>query len=294
MSTTLANLQERLAFRLAEDGAPNDSNESNRRKSFINEGYRKVMGEHFWWFLPTTSAQSSVNGQEIYDLPSDFRDIIEVRYNRKIAVSLPTEDAFGSYNYPPLYYQYRSAMQKYFIFGDNELHLLPVPTETPTTHTVSGITRSGTTATATTSTAHDLLTGDYVIISGADQTDYNGTFRVKSVPTTTTFTYTVENTPTTPATGTITAVWANISYRYYRQITPLSSESDTIMIPDRFADILVAYAYGRYGYIDDIRANSNDGFKEYNNILNDMIQEHNFKNNYEKATPPLHSDYTQE
>jgi hypothetical protein len=69
---------------------------------------------------------------------------------------------------------------------------------------VASITRSGSTATFTASTNHDLVTGDQVIISGATQTEYNGTFTV-TVTGNTTFTYTVSGTPATPATGTIIA-----------------------------------------------------------------------------------------
>ena len=65
---------------------------------------------------------------------------------------------------------------------------------------VSGITRSGTTATATCS-LHGLSIGSLVKLGGADQTDYNGTVTVASIPTANTFTYTVANSPVTPATG---------------------------------------------------------------------------------------------
>lgn len=68
--------------------------------------------------------------------------------------------------------------------------------------TVSSITRSGAVATLTTAAAHNLVVGDKVVISGATETEYNGTITVVSVPTTTTFTYAVSGTPTTPATGT--------------------------------------------------------------------------------------------
>ena len=66
------------------------------------------------------------------------------------------------------------------------------------------ITRSGSTATATVSAADGLKlkTGMWVRISGADQTEYNGTFQI-TVTAATTFTYTVSGTPATPATGTI-------------------------------------------------------------------------------------------
>lgn len=71
---------------------------------------------------------------------------------------------------------------------------------------ITGITRSGTTATATVSTADGkkLKTGQILTISGAGQSDYNIT-AVITVASTTTFTYQVANSPTTPATGTISA-----------------------------------------------------------------------------------------
>jgi hypothetical protein len=72
-----------------------------------------------------------------------------------------------------------------------------------TTQSVSSITRSGTVATVTTGSAHTYYKNQIVTISGAVQTDYNITVRILSVPTSTTFTYTVANSPTTPATGTI-------------------------------------------------------------------------------------------
>ncbi len=61
------------------------------------------------------------------------------------------------------------------------------------------ITRVSTTATATL-TAHGLANGARVTISGAAQTEYNGTFVISNV-TANTFDFTVAGTPVTPATG---------------------------------------------------------------------------------------------
>lgn len=75
------------------------------------------------------------------------------------------------------------------------------------TANISSISRTGDIATVTTSAAHGLRDGDLVVIEGADQADYNGTFRISHNPatnTTTNFAITVANTPTTPATGTMT------------------------------------------------------------------------------------------
>jgi hypothetical protein len=68
---------------------------------------------------------------------------------------------------------------------------------------VVSITRSGTVATVTV-TAHGFANGVSVIISGAVQTDYNINAAITVVDANT-FTYTVANSPVTPATGTITA-----------------------------------------------------------------------------------------
>jgi hypothetical protein len=68
--------------------------------------------------------------------------------------------------------------------------------------TVSSITRVSATAVVTTASAHRLVTGDWVTITGATQTDYNRNTEV-TVTGTTTFTYAVANSPATPATGTI-------------------------------------------------------------------------------------------
>lgn len=69
---------------------------------------------------------------------------------------------------------------------------------------VSGITRSGLTATVSLA-SHGFAVGDEALIAGATQIDYNGLQTVTSIPTSGTFTYTLDARPTTPATGTITS-----------------------------------------------------------------------------------------
>lgn len=68
------------------------------------------------------------------------------------------------------------------------------------TQSISSLVRSGSTVTVTTPTNHNLATGIEMTISGAVETDYNGTFTI-IVTSQTTFIYTIETTPTTPATG---------------------------------------------------------------------------------------------
>ena len=69
---------------------------------------------------------------------------------------------------------------------------------------ITSLTRSGSTVTATTASAHNLATGLSPTIAGANETEYNGTFQI-TVLSSTVFTYEISGTPTTPATGTITA-----------------------------------------------------------------------------------------
>ncbi|HEX7936765.1 MAG TPA: hypothetical protein VF573_27340 [Paraburkholderia sp.] len=66
------------------------------------------------------------------------------------------------------------------------------------------ITRSEYIATVT-QVGHGYAVGDETVIAGADQLDYNGVQTVESVPTADTFTYVLDGTPASPATGTITA-----------------------------------------------------------------------------------------
>ena len=69
----------------------------------------------------------------------------------------------------------------------------------------STITRSGAVATMTTPSAHNFIVGDSVTVTGAVQSDYNGTKTVLTTPTATTFTFAVNDFPPFPATGSYTA-----------------------------------------------------------------------------------------
>jgi hypothetical protein len=71
------------------------------------------------------------------------------------------------------------------------------------------ITRSGSTATVS-HTAHGMGVNDIVNIQGADQKEYNGAKTITAV-TANSYDYTVSGTPTSPATGTITATGCVVS-----------------------------------------------------------------------------------
>jgi uncharacterized phage protein gp47/JayE len=69
---------------------------------------------------------------------------------------------------------------------------------------ITSLSRIGSTVTATTSNDHSFATGLTVTIAGANEADYNGAFEI-TVTNYNQFTYTIATTPTTPATGTISA-----------------------------------------------------------------------------------------
>jgi len=98
----------------------------------------------------------------------------------------------------------------------------------PVVVSVTSITRSGTTVTVTTTTDHGLQEGQAVVIAGAVEPDYNGTFDVASVTSSTVYTYEISTTPTTPATGTITSTGATVYLLSRIRETVLSSLSDTV------------------------------------------------------------------
>ena len=70
---------------------------------------------------------------------------------------------------------------------------------TETAQTISTITHVGAVATLTTASAHGLETGNYVTISGASPSEYNGSFVITKTGAST-FTYTMASTPATNAT----------------------------------------------------------------------------------------------
>jgi uncharacterized phage protein gp47/JayE len=85
--------------------------------------------------------------------------------------------------------------------NNNEYITLVSRTINEQTIEIDSIERDGDTATVTTLNAHRLITGMEASISGADQSEYNGTFEI-SVTSETEFSYQVTGSPATPATGT--------------------------------------------------------------------------------------------
>jgi hypothetical protein len=69
--------------------------------------------------------------------------------------------------------------------------------------TIDGITSTGTLATVTTKEQHNILPGTDIIISGANEAAYNGTFTVDEITGFNSFTYTMPTSASSPATGIV-------------------------------------------------------------------------------------------
>lgn len=121
--------------------------------------------------------------------------------------------------------------------------------------TITSITRSGSTITVTTSAPHGFVVKQIVVVSGADQSEYNDEFKILSI-TPSSFTATVSGTPVTPATGTMTVKIAPLGYeilytgtnkRAYRSLDPTSTKP--ILRVDDSLDPVWTSTYSKYGKV---------------------------------------------
>lgn len=139
---------------------------------------------------------------------STLTDLTESRFN----VDNKVMDGQGFVSKIDTYGNHNTALDalnfRTLVYNPNKL---VTKTSTVSLAAISSITRVSTTATVTTSSDHGLNTGMSVTISGATETDYNIT-AVITVTGATTFTYTVANSPSTPATGTPAGV---VNYKTY-------------------------------------------------------------------------------
>lgn len=123
---------------------------------------------------------------------------------------------------------------------------------------VSTLTRSSTTATATTALAHGYLAGDYVTIAGSTISGWNARVKILTVPSTTTFTFTVSGSLTTPATGPITVTYYSNSVgdkvRPWRPMVKIAAEEIPIGAEERLTieqiDSSVTYRFRTYARAD--------------------------------------------
>ncbi len=129
MALTAHDLLTSVAYRRGESGNPDNAIEQARRLRFLNEAYRAALLKNRYWFAVKTATESAVANQEAYDLPADFRDMIEVRVDEVAHRPMADFAAFDAQPYPPSIAVGDNC--RYYIFG-NQLHLLPVPSENGT------------------------------------------------------------------------------------------------------------------------------------------------------------------
>lgn len=278
MAKLISDTQTALAYRLGETSAPSTTNELSRRLSFFYDAIDQIVSERNWWFLRKLYATPTVTSKRRYTVPSDYRKSIQLRVNDIKYDEIPLREDYemnsGIKNSVVNLANFDVATLSgwnFYVLG-SEIFISPTES-TPTALAITSITSSSTTATVTTTANHGLSDGQYVTISGANETAYNGSFQI-IVTSETTFTYTCASTPSaTPATGTITYVRNNLELWYFYEPTMPTSSASGIVIPDKFMSALVAYGEGRYWSMAHKRGKSADAFSEYENWLQKMRAE---------------------
>jgi len=275
MSVTVNDALIGAYYRRGENSVPNDANVKARGISFVGEGFRELIRQNNFWFLTKTYATQTVDGKDMYTLNSDYKEMIDVRYNGAKVYANSETQASNVYRFPPVYspYPLGGVGNNWYYISGNDLILVPKSTETPTSYTISGIVVSGTTATVTTTAAHGFGVDYWVEIVGCTQPELDGSKQVTTVPSTTTFTYIVAS-GTTTETPTATATRNNLELKqYYKPTSVFTDLTDEITIPDDYKDVLSAYVFARLAQLEGERGDASDGFNEFNGIIKQMNQE---------------------
>ncbi len=189
-TVTIQLVRDRYSTLIGIDPASVIDDDATAFLQYVNRNLRKIWSRGEWTFA-TRSIPSLPDSNRFVDLSS----------NTEISEVLRVNDAFP-------YTSNTAVILDHIPVRDSVKDGVYIPDSSEATAiAVTSITRVTTTATVTTTAAHNYATNDFVVIAGAVETDYNGTFEI-TVLTTTTFTYTVAGSPTTPATGTITSTKA--------------------------------------------------------------------------------------
>lgn len=280
MAYTISDAHTALAYRLGESAAPSSTTELARRLTWFQEAVRRTAGSaELMWFMQDYATDTTVEDKPYYDVPSLYRKMLQVKIDGYRYDELPAEDVYERFELPssPVPIQTIDLDRKWYVWA-NKVNFIPIPGSAPDPVTVT-IAHTAGVATATSSSAHGFTAGKYVTVAGADQSGYNGTVEILTVPSTTTFTYAVATATVSPATGTITATERNIEYWYYKYPTMPTLTTSSIVVPDEYLDMLVAYAEGRFWSYAHKRAKSADAFVEFETRFGDMKME-NFRKKF--------------
>ena len=233
------------------------------------------------WFLKTYLTKATIANQQDYSLPTLTRKVIQIKVDGYAYDQIPFDEVYDRYELPlspvPIL---PSFLKRAYYYRYDSVYFIPIPSAAPTAVSVSSITETTGTATCTTASAHGYVRGDVVVFAGATPTLYNAAagYTILTVPSTTTFTFAVTS-GTGTASGTITVAANNIKIWYFVNPTAPTSTSSSIVVPDEFMDILVAYAEGRYWSYAHKRGKSADAFTEFESRLADLKKE-NFRKMY--------------
>lgn len=280
MAKTIANAQTALSYRLGETSVPTSSTELAKRINWFEEAINLAAGsDTLMWFMKRRATDTTVASQQDYSTPTRWRKIIQVKVNDYKHDEIPYEEVYEKYELPnspvPILPSYLA--RSFYVYND-EIYLIPIPSAAPTTFTLSSLSQSGGTATATTATAHGYKRNQVVTIAGANQSEYNGSQTILTVPTTTTFTFAVDSGATSPATGTITSVRQNIEIDYYEYPNTGSLTSASgIIVPDNYMNLLISYAEGRYWSTAFKRAKAADAFTEFESLMKRLMEDNTRK-----------------
>lgn len=279
MAKLISDAHLALAYRLGESSAPNDTTELARRLQWFAEAIDYVTsGDEFMWFMVTFGTAATVANENRYAVPTGTRKVVQIKVDNYKYSEVEFDDVYDKYETPNRVISTLPTFKEYsFYYQYDYFYLIPTPSAAPTANSMTA-TSSGTTVTATV-TSHGYATGQKVTVAGANETAYNGTFRIVSTGTNT-FTYTAASTPSaTPATGTITATLQNIEYWYQVNATAPTSSSSGITVPDQYMPMLVAYAEGRYWSAAHKRGKASDAFLEYETWL-ERLKKENFRRKF--------------
>jgi len=242
--------------------------DANKKIRVVRNGIYKTTGltAGNLYMLPDSSNVYSTNKTTIrqdtrnatYDASLSVGQTIKLLRISPVSISLRLTSPLGtgSYGYTARFYE----------LFDTEGG--PSNRSIHTSAGVTSITRSGSTATVTTTAtlpSSEAIVGDYIFIAGANESEYNGWHKILTRPTTTTVTYAVSGTPTTPATGTITYTYRAAKWVVTGNASIVGTGENFITIPlvknSRYPDSISVYnitngLIGSYNYLFEFQANN--------------------------------------
>jgi len=285
MGLLISNAQTALAYRLGETAAPTNTTELAKRRSYFKNSVNDLVSgdEPYWWQLQKYT-DTTVADKPYYARQTGCLEVDQVKINDYEYDKVPYDEVYKRFQQPmtpvPILPSY--AKRVYYERGNN-IYPIPIPGAAPDSF-VTTFTQTAGVATATTASAHGYSIGMYVTIASANQTEYNGSFEILTIPSTTTFTMTVDSGTTSPATGTISCIRRNIEIWGFDDLqTELAAfaETSSILVPDGYIDMIVSFGEARYWSTAHKRGKAGDAFTEYENWMNKMSKE-NFRRKFKE------------